>query len=79
MSIHMALDTFLSEFQDLMQREEPVGINDVLKDMEEWDSMSIMACMAWFDAKLDIKLPYKTFMQQTTVQDIINLAQGRIS
>lgn len=79
MSTHMTIDTFLTEFQDLMQRDDPIDANDILKDMEEWDSMSMMACMAWFDAKLDIKLPYKVFTQQTTVQDIINLAQGRIS
>lgn len=79
MSIHMTIDTFLTEFQDLMQRDDPIGVNDILKDMEEWDSMAMMACMAWFDARLALKFPYKTFTQQSTVQDIINLAEGRIA
>lgn len=79
MSTHMTIDTFLTEFQDLMQRDDPIGVNDILKNMEEWDSMAMMACMAWFDTKLDLKFPYKIFTQQSTVQDIINLAEGRIA
>lgn len=75
----MTVDEFLTEFQDLLQCDEPVHIDGILKNMDEWDSMSMMACMAWFDAKFGIKLPYKTFARQTTVRGIIELMEGRIA
>lgn len=75
----MTIDNFLTEFQDLLQRDESVSPYDILEELEEWDSMSMMACMAWFDVKLGITLPYKAFAQQNTIQDIIDLAQGQIA
>lgn len=45
----MHLDKFIPIFQDLLQRDEPVFATDTLADMEEWDSLAIMALIAWFD------------------------------
>lgn len=75
----MTIDEFLTEFQDLLQRDDPLTVDTILQNIEEWDSMSVMACMAWFDVKFGIKLPYKTFAQQTSVQGVINLAEGQIA
>lgn len=75
----MTTDEFLVEFQDMLQRDDAVDIDMVLKDIEEWDSMSVMACMAWFDMKLGIKNPYKTYAAQKTVRDLIKLADGKIA
>lgn len=74
----MTVNEFLAEFQDLLQRDEEIVPSTVLSDMEEWDSMSIMACMAWFDVKFEVKMPYKVYAEQETVQDIIALSNGRI-
>ena len=50
-----------------------------LADMDEWDSMSIMAVMAWFDLNLGVKLSYKAIEEQKTVRDIIALGNGKIA
>lgn len=43
---------FLVELEDVLQREESCSENDDLHSYEEWDSLSKMAVMAYFDKKL---------------------------
>lgn len=74
----MELAKFLEEFQDLLQRDDPIHVDDPLKEMEEWDSMSVMACMAYFDKRFGMKVAYKAFIPLKTVRDIIALAKGNI-
>ena len=40
---------FLVELEDILQREEPCRESDLLEDYDEWDSLSKMALMAFFD------------------------------
>jgi len=43
----MTKEDFLVELEDILQREEPCNIEDMLEDYEEWDSLSKMALMAF--------------------------------
>ena len=45
---------FLIELEDVLQRDEPCKADDVLKEYEEWDSLSKMAVMAFFDKHLSL-------------------------
>lgn len=74
----MKINAFLDELQDLLQREEPVTSEMALKNMEEWDSLSAMAIIAWFDKKFNIRLTFLDFENLYTVMDIIALGQGNI-
>ena len=47
---------FLVELEDILQREEPCAENDNLEDYEEWDSLSKMAIMAYYDKNFGVKL-----------------------
>lgn len=78
MPTSISKDKFLEEFQDIIQRDDPVSPDDLLENIEEWDSMAIMACIAWFDSALNIKLPYKTVAGLQTVQQLIEKANGAI-
>ena len=75
----MTIDDFMTELQDIFQRDDEIHPNDALEDMEEWDSMAIMACMVWFESRLGIKQPYNFFMEKKTVQDLIDAGQGQIA
>lgn len=75
----MTIDDFMTELQDILQRDEEIHPNDALEDMEEWDSMSIMACMVWFESRLGIKQSYNFFMEKKTVQDLIDASKGQIA
>lgn len=75
----MQLSDFFVEFQNLLQRDDPVSLADELKDMEEWDSMSVMAYMVWLDKKFGIKHQFATIAKSATVEELVALTQGNVS
>lgn len=75
----MTINDFLAEFLEILQRDEPVSVDTRLADLEEWDSLSVMSTMTWFATRLQVRNPYKTYAEQKTVQDIIDLAGGKIA
>ena len=70
---------FLKQFQDLLQRDEAVTSDLPLADMEEWDSLSVMATIAFFDKRFGIRLAFACFQDLRTVEDIIALSKGGIT
>ncbi len=72
----MDIALFLKEFQELLQRDDPVQTEDVLVDLEEWDSLAIMACIAYFDKKFGKKTNVGTFRDLHSVADVFALAAG---
>lgn len=75
----MTIDEFMTELQDILQRDEEIHPNDRLADMEEWDSMSIMSCMVWFESRLGLKHPYNFYLGKKTVQDLIDVGKDQIA
>lgn len=73
----MQLEEFITVFQDLLQRDEPVTATDILADMEEWDSLAIMSLIAWFDKNLNMHLTFPDFKALRTVADVAVLAERR--
>lgn len=74
----MTKKDFLIELEDILQREEPCNLTDMLEDYEEWDSLSKMALMAFFDKNFGIKLSLKDFKELESVEDIVKLAGDKI-
>lgn len=65
---------FLIELEDILQREEPCIETDKLSDYEEWDSLSQMALVAYFEKFFNKKLSMNDLQKLTTVSDLISLA-----
>ncbi len=74
----MKKEEFLTELEDVLQREEPCKETDDLNSYEEWDSLSKMAIMAYYDKNFGIKLTLKELKEVNTVTDLINLAGDKI-
>lgn len=70
----MNKEQFLNEIQDVLQRDDAVNENDNLSDYEEWDSLSKMAIMAFFDKRLGKKISLKELSELETVSDLLKLA-----
>lgn len=70
----MQLAEFIIVFQDLLQRDEPVAGTNMLADIEEWDSLAIMALIAWFDKNFSLRLTFPDFKALRTVADVAALA-----
>ncbi len=69
---------FLIELEDLLQRELPCEISDVLDNYEEWDSLSKMALMAFFSKNFGISITLNDLQNLKTVEDLIKLAGDNI-
>lgn len=74
----MKKNDFLVELEDILQREEPCREEDRLDDYEEWDSLSKMAVMAYYDKNFNVKVSLQDFQEIKTVNDLITLAGDKI-
>ena len=74
----MTKQEFLTAFEDVLQRDEPVAETDTLNDLEEWDSLSKMATMAFFKKNFDIAITLDTLGTLASVSDLIKLAGDKI-
>lgn len=70
---------FLSDLEDILQREESCEENDILKNYEEWDSLAQMALVAYFDKNFNKKLSMNDFEKLKTVTDLMKLTGENIS
>lgn len=74
----MKTEEFLSELEDILQREEPCKAEDNLEDYDEWDSLSKMAIMAYYGKTFGIKISLSQLSSLKTVSDLITLAGENI-
>ena len=75
----MKKEEFLVELEDILQREEVCNLDDKLSDYEEWDSLSKMAIMAYFEKKFGIKITLPQLKEIENVSDLVVLAGDQIS
>lgn len=66
----MTRDEFLVEMQDVLQTEETLTMDTVLTDLAEWDSLAVMATMAFLDRNFGVKLKLLDFKELSTIGDI---------
>lgn len=67
---------FLETFQELIQTDNELSMNTPLADIEEWDSMAIMAAIAYFDVTHGKQLTFEDFAQAKVVGDIAGMIPG---
>ena len=66
----MTKEEFLIEMQDVLQTDDTLTAETVLGDLSEWDSLSMMATMAFLDKNFGIKVGLKDFKEMSTIGDI---------
>ena len=66
----MTRDEFLIEMQDVLQTEETLTVDTVLADLAEWDSLAVMATMAFLDRNFGVKLSIADIKELNTIGDI---------
>lgn len=70
----MTRDEFIREMQDVLQTEEELTPETILSDIPEWDSLAIMATMAFLDSKFGVKTGMVDFAAMKTLGDIADKA-----
>ena len=70
----MTRDEFLEKMQDVLQTEETLCAETILDDLAEWDSLAMMATMAFVDKNFGVKIGIKDFMEMNTMSDLMSKA-----
>lgn len=66
----MTRDEFLNEMVEVLQTEDEISFDTVLADLAEWDSLSVMATMAFLDKSFGVKTTMKDYKGMKTIGDI---------
>ena len=69
---------FLAALEDVLQLEEAIDENQNLLDLEEWDSLSKMAVMAYYKKTFSVDVNLNDLKNIQTVSDLIKLAGNNI-
>ena len=70
----MTRDEFLNEMVEVLQTEDEISFDTVLADLDEWDSLSLMATMAFLDKNFGVKTTMKDYKEMKTIGDIAKKA-----
>lgn len=77
MDLKEFVKAFAAEFEDT-----PVEVfipETVYKELEEWDSLSVLSIIALVDDKFDIKITGQDLRDSNTIEDIYNLILKRLN
>lgn len=71
----MQKEDLLEAFQDILQCDAELEPQTVLADLEEWDSLSQMGIVAFFDRKLGKTINFEILGKCATLADLLELAE----
>ena len=71
----MTKEEFLVQMQDVLQTETELKADTVLDELEEWDSLAIMATMAFLDKHFGVKMKLYDFRELNTMGDLMSRVQ----
>ena len=66
----MTREEFLTQMLDVLEREEDLSFDMELADIEEWDSLAVMATMAFLHKNFGIETSMSDYKGMVTVEDI---------
>ena len=70
----MNKEEFLVQMQDVLQTDEELSYETALDDLVEWDSLAVMATMAFLDKEFGVKTTMKDYKEMLTIADIAQKA-----
>lgn len=73
------INSFCVALQDMLQTEEDLTPATQFKNVEEWDSVSFMVVIAYFDKTFGRRVSFDQLVKCSNVADLIRLAGGDIA
>ena len=67
---NMTKDEFTVQMQDVLQTDTELTMETVLDELDEWDSLSMMATMAFLDKNFNVKLKIADIKTLVNIGDI---------
>lgn len=72
----MKKEQFLEKMIDLLDTEKEIRMDSVLKDIEEWDSLSYVSFLAIANVSTGKKLAPELVKSARTIGDLFELVKG---
>lgn len=69
----MKTSVFLEKLQEELEEKETLTTETKLKDLENYDSISLLSVMAFVDENFNQKLDPDQFKDMETVSDLMNI------
>lgn len=66
----MTEEEFLVEMRDVLQRDDELTMDMPLEDIEEWDSLAVMATSAFLHHRFSVRLTMDDFRKMRAIRDI---------
>ena len=66
----MTKEEFIEKMQDVLQADTELTMETVLDELDEWDSLSMMATMAFLDKNFGVKVKIVDLKSLATIGDI---------
>lgn len=70
------MDAFLVKLAEILEVDK-VELNDVLKDFDEWDSLTSLSIIATIDADFSVNISVEELLSASTVGDLVSLIQTK--
>jgi len=70
------VEKFCEKLADIFETDE-VKLENVLKDFEEWDSLSVLSIIAMFDSDYGVTIFAKDIMKLKTIKDLLSCIQKK--
>lgn len=71
-------EKFCEKLADILETDE-VKLENVLKNFEEWDSLSVLTIIAMIDSDYGVTIFAKDIMKLKTVKDLLSYIQKKSS
>ena len=72
----MTQETFLEELQGILRTDVPLSIDYPLDELDEWDSMAMLAIVTFAEEEFQVSLDVNDFRQFETPGDIYRRLTG---
>jgi len=71
-------EKFLASFKEALQIEDrEIGLEDIFRNYEEWDSLSRLSLIAALDEEFDLQIEDKEFEKLVTVGDLMAVVEAK--
>ncbi len=73
----MNSETFIKNLTELIDTEEILTLGTKLSDVEDWDSLSLVAFLSFCNSKLKLSVTPEEVKAAQTVADLFKIAGGK--
>jgi len=67
----MTRDEFMVQMQDVLQTDDKLTAETQLDDLVEWDSLAMMAMVAFLGKNFGVEVGLKDFIEMSTIGDLM--------